>query len=165
MEISIQNFKNNIIVDDCDITCTEKKGNSENIIACSIVYFKTFKSQLKVKFEWKEKAENLNEINFVFIPETKMIFFRSVHQWGAIEIETKTLKRHEDAFNFPFIEHKQNFILVEDELYAESCKLNGDKIDNIPIDPPWEVQEFQDRIEYDSPVFGHQILKTNYHKF
>jgi len=161
MKIIIQNFKENVIVKECDIICVEKIENLENIVACSVVLFETAKNHLKIKFEWKEAPENLNDTNFVFVPETNMIFFRSVNQWGAIETETKTLKRHEDAFNFPLIEHKQSFILIEDELYAESCRLNGDKIDNVPIDPPWEVQEFQDRIEYNSPIFGHQILKTN----
>jgi hypothetical protein len=161
MKITTQNFKENLIVNECDIICVEKIENSEKVVACSIVLFETAKNHLKIKFEWKEEAENLDETNFVLVPETDMIFFRSLHQWGAIETKTKTLKRHEYAFNFPYIEHKQSFILIEDELYAESCKLNGDKIDNVPIDPPWEIQEFEDRIEYNSPVFGHQTLKTN----
>lgn len=160
MKITIQNLKENVNAHDCDIICTEKTQNSESIVACSIVSFETAKHQLKVKFEWKQDMENLEEINFVFVPETNMVFFRSVHQWGAIDMETKILKRHEEALYFPYIEHKKSFILIEDELYAESCKLNGDKIDNVPIDPPWELQEFEDRIEYKSPVFGHQTLKT-----
>jgi hypothetical protein len=161
MKITIQNLKENEKIHDCDIICVEKNKRLKNIIACSIVSFETDKSQLKVKFEWKEDAEDLEETNFIFVPETNMLFFRSFYQWGAIEMEAKILKRHESAFCFPNIEHKQSFILIEDDLYAESCKLNGDKIDNVPIDPPWEVQEFEGRIEYNSPVFGHQILKTN----
>ena len=160
MKITVENLKENVNIHDCDITCVEKIETSENIIACSIMSFETHKNQLKVKFEWKVDVEVLDETNFVFVSETNMLFFRSFYQWGVIEVETKILKRHESAFCFPNIEHKKSFILIEDELYAESCKLNGDKIDNVPIDPPWKVKEFEDRIEYNSPVFGHQTLKT-----
>lgn len=159
MKLTIQKFDKNIIVNNCDIICIEKIERIEFIKACSIVEIRIFDKQLKVKFEWKERFEYLDELNFIPVPETEMVFFRTANQWGAIDTANKLLKRHEEALCFPYIEHKKNFVLIEDELYAESCRLNGDRIDNVPIDPPWEFREYVDRIEYESLVYGHQILK------
>ena len=35
----------------------------------------------------------------------------------------------------------------------------GKRIDNVPIDPPSETIEYEDRIEFDSPIFGKKTLK------
>jgi hypothetical protein len=50
-------------------------------------------------------------------------------------------------------------IVTITELTAESLTLQGDTIDNVPIDPPFESKDFADRIEFNSPVYGHQTLK------
>jgi len=111
-----------------------------------------------VKFEWLDSLYKLSE-DFCFIPEANTLFFRSIYQWGVIDVENKKLTRHESAFNCPSITRYNNLILITDELYAESVTLTGERIDNVPIDPPYELQEFEDRIEYTSHVYGHQILK------
>ena len=50
-------------------------------------------------------------------------------------------------------------ILIYDDLYAESTDLKAKRIDNVPIDPPTESIDYEDRIEFDSPVFGKQTLR------
>ena len=44
-------------------------------------------------------------------------------------------------------------------MYAESTNLYAERIDNVPIDPPSETKEYEDRIEFDSPIFGKKTLK------
>ena len=51
--------------------------------------------------------------------------------------------------------------MIYDDLYAESVNLKAERIDNVPIDPPTESVDYEDRIEFDSPVFGKQTLKLH----
>ncbi len=53
---------------------------------------------------------------------------------------------------------KGNAVVIEDELQAEATDLDGKRFHTVPIDPPWNAVEFDDRIEYDSPVYGKQVL-------
>jgi hypothetical protein len=59
----------------------------------------------------------------------------------------------------PFIERLDQIIVIEDDLQAEATNLQGQRIDVVPIDPPTEKKVFDDRIEYNSPIFGRQVLK------
>ncbi len=160
MNLSIQNFREDITYQEADITCTDKSQYLDSIIACSIVVFENLIDlPLKIKFEWKSFQEELTKDDFLFVEETQTLFFASIYQWGAIDTVSKELKRHESGEGIS-IRCETIYILIISELYAESCRLNGDRIDNVPIDLPWESEEYEDRIEFQSIVFGHQILKT-----
>lgn len=161
ISIVIENFEKNLDVTDFDLLCVEKIEHIDKVTNCSLVTITLDrgKKDLRIKFEWK-KDSGIEESDFLYIPETATLFFRSQNQWGAIDIKNKTLKRHESSMWEPFIHNKGNYILIEDDLKAESTKLNGDKIDSVPIDPPTTSKEFEGWIEYNSPVFGRQILKT-----
>ncbi|RZJ61379.1 MAG: hypothetical protein EOO45_23365 [Flavobacterium sp.] len=160
----IRNYDTNVPMDDYDIICVEEIQNKYDTVACSFVTADVVDRirlhRVKIKFEWLDSATNLTVDNFLFVQESNMLFFNSPYQWGVIDIANKILKRREDAFYLPTIYRYDNFILVHDELYAESVKYNGERIDNVPIDPPYEMKEYEDRIEYNSPVYGHHILKT-----
>lgn len=60
----------------------------------------------------------------------------------------------------PWIERKGNYVLILDDLKAESTNLNADTIHSVPIDPPTESKDLGDTIEYNSPIFGFQVLRT-----
>lgn len=164
VKISIKNFDSNIDAITYDILCVQHVQYTDIVIGCSIVdlelHDKDSLSTVIVKFEWVADKYELDEDDFCFIPETGVLFFRSLYQWGVIDIKNKSLKRHEFAFDIPTIYKEDGFVLIHDELYAESVRFNGNKIDNVPIDPPYEMKEYEDRIEYTSIIFGHQILKT-----
>lgn len=160
LRIEINNYNKNLDTG-FDVLVNQKIDQLEKVTNCSLATIKLDNGQrdLIIKFEWKEDCE-INASDFLFIPETDTLFFRSQNQWGAIDIKNKILKRHESSMWEPFIYKKADYILIEDDIKAESTKFNGDKIHSVPIDPPTDSKEFEDRIEYNSPVFGRQILKT-----
>lgn len=164
--LKFEHFEYNKDIDNANITLVEDL-NFDEVKASTLLNIELTDSintqLLIVKFEWLNFLYRLDEEDFCFIPENDMLFFRSVYQWGAIDVKNKKLIRHEHAFNCPLITKYDNLILITDELYAESVTLTGERIDNVPIDPPYEVQEFEDRIEYTSHVYGHQILKLRPH--
>jgi len=162
IEIKIDNNVDNLVESHIDLICTEKIDRLKTIVGQSLVEItlidKGIYKTLIAKFEWKE--ENLlNVSDFHFVPESDMLFFRSTNQWGVIDIAQKRLIRHESSLWSPLIERKNGYILIIDDLNAESTQLDGRRIDHVPIDPPTESNEFDDRIEFMSPVYGLQILK------
>lgn len=161
IEIHIENYDQDLFFSDIDFSCVEEIVDPDSIICCSIVTVRLEnpRNSLKIKFAWKENDSGINHDDFLFVPETNTLFFKSTHQWGAIDLTGKLLRRHESASWDPFIEKKGTVVLIVDDLTAESTELNGDKIDSVPIDPPTESIEFDDRIEFNSPVFGKQVLK------
>lgn len=143
-----------------DIVCVEQLHYPIEVISCSIVVLTSDKWKIKIRFDWKENNNQITPEDFLYIPETNILFFKSWNQWGAIDISSKTIKRHENSTAMPWIERKGNYILIIDDLKAESTRLNADTIHSVPIDPPTTSKELEDAIEYNSPIFGLQILQT-----
>ncbi|PKP34057.1 MAG: hypothetical protein CVT98_11065, partial [Bacteroidetes bacterium HGW-Bacteroidetes-15] len=69
------------------------------------------------------------------------------------------IDRLENCELFWTFEKHGDIIVVITELLAKSIDLNGEVIDEVPIDPPFESKDFKDRIEFQSPVYGRQTLK------
>jgi hypothetical protein len=159
IKINIVNSDKEPVSTDFDLVCLEKLTHMDKVVNYSVVTIELPDYKLTIRFDWKEDKD-IKESDFVYVSESSTIFFTSQNQWGAIDLETKTIKRHEQSTWKPTIEIKEDFILIEDDLTAESTRLNGDRIHSVPIDPPTELEEFEDRIEYNSPVFGRQVLKT-----
>ena len=101
------------------------------------------------------------ESDFLFILETNFLFYRGNIEWCAFDLTNKNVSRNESATQLPYIEKRNNVILIYDDLYAECTDLKAERIDNVPIDPPTESVEYEDRIEFNSPIFGEQTLKLN----
>lgn len=158
IKLKIQNFETNLFLP-CDIICTEKIQFKNVPVACTYTKIKYGNDEITIKFEWIESFEKLSEDNFYFVEETGMLFFTSMEQWGVIDPKNRMIIRHEAVCCYPIIIRKKSCIIIEEELSAESVTLNGIQIDRVLIDPPSEVTEFEDRIEYNSIVFGHQVLK------
>jgi hypothetical protein len=159
IKIDVTNFGEGLGPDDFDLLFLEKIDHIEKVTNYSLVTIQAGNYKAKIRFDWKED-KRIEESDFVYVPESRTIFFRSQNQWGAIDLESKTMKRHEHSLWMPTIERKRDFILIQDDLTAESTRLDGGKIHSVPIDPPTEAKEFDDRIEYNSPIFGRQTLKT-----
>ncbi|QEE48718.1 hypothetical protein FUA48_03760 [Flavobacterium alkalisoli] len=159
IKISVEHFDSDIIADNADILCHEAIQNPGEPVGCSVANIEVENHRVTVKFLWFEAPEKIDENDFCFIEETNMLFFRSVYQWGVIDIEKRKLKRHTKAFCYPCFEKYETFVLVIDELDAESVTFKGDRIHQVPIDPPYEMERFDDRIEFTSYVSGHQVLK------
>jgi hypothetical protein len=160
IHFQIENFKATD-ASDVDIICVEALEHLNEIISKSIVTINNEQQnwKIRIQFDWKENNE-IKEADFLYVQETNMLFFRSHNQWAAFDILNKTIKRHESSQWAPHITRKENYILIEDDLNAESTRLSAERIHSVPIDPPTEAIEFEDRIEYNSPVYGRQILKV-----
>jgi hypothetical protein len=161
IKIVTENYQTNVDVGMVDITCIEDFLIPEKATSCTLVVILSpdnHQSVVKIKFEWRQYFE-LDESSFLYIPETEVVFFRTQHYWGAIDLEKKVLKRYEAAID-PFIFRETDYMLIYGDLEVESTKLNGDRIHAVPVDPPTESKYFEDRIEFISPGFGRQILRT-----
>ncbi|GAA0890950.1 hypothetical protein GCM10009122_06290 [Fulvivirga kasyanovii] len=143
-----------------DILCVEKIEHSHGISSVSFVIIEelALSSKVVLRFDWKEKYQ-IDPTDFLWIEETNILFFKSTNQWAAFDLLFKKLVRHESSNWSPLIARRPNYVLIEDDIMAEAVDLNGRMIDSVPIDPPTEAVIFDDRIEYNSPVFGRQTLK------
>lgn len=156
--MKIKNFDHIISSTDFDIIHQEKTHFNEEITQSSELNFENNGNKTRIKFELA-KGNEIDENDFLFIPETNFLFYRGNIEWCAFDLTKKSIVRNESATQLPFIERRNNVILIYDDLYAESTDLKAERIDNVPIDPPTESIDYDDRIEFDSPVFGKQILK------
>ncbi len=158
--MTIKNFDHIISSTDFDIIHREKTHLNDKIIQSSELIFESNGIRTQIKFELA-KGNEINENDFLFIPETNLLFYRGIIEWCAFDLTKKSIIRNESATQLPFIERRNNVVVIYDDLYAESVDLNAERIDNVPIDPPTESVDYEDRIEFDSPVFGKQTLKLH----
>ncbi|MDJ1468866.1 hypothetical protein QNI19_03795 [Cytophagaceae bacterium DM2B3-1] len=165
LTLIIQNELYPLEIADKDILCLEKVYSNDKVCASSLVYIQGYSNsnisdtvKVRIQFDWRGHSEVITEEIFLFIPETKTLFFRSGNQWAVFNLLNKMTIQHEHAFCHPWLEQIGHFVLIEDELEAYLMTLDGQKINSVPIDPPWQRQDFPDRIEYLSPVYGKQTL-------
>ncbi len=145
---------------DFDIIHKEKTHIDEMVVQSSELVFDNNGTKARIKFELA-KGNEIKKDDFLYISETNVLFYRGTIEWCAFDLKNKSVLRNESATQIPFIQRRNDVILIYDDLYAEATDLNGQRIDNVPIDPPTESVEFEDRIEFDSPVFGKQTLRLS----
>lgn len=156
--MEIKNFNHITASDNFDIIHHGKTYLNEKNTQSSELTFENNGNKTRIKFELT-KGNEIDESDFLFVPETNVLFYRGNIEWCAFDLTKKCIVRNESATQLPFIERRNNIVLIYDDLYAECTDLYGKKIDNVPIDPPTETVEYEDRIEFDSPVFGKQVLR------
>lgn len=156
--MKINNYNYIISSIDFDIIHRVRIDLNEEITKSSELIFENNGVQTRIKFELG-KGNKIDESDFLFIPETNILFYRGYIEWCAFDLTNKIIIRSETATQLPYIERRKDVIIVFDEMYAESMDLMATLINNVPIDPPTETIEYDDRIEFDSIVFGKQTLK------
>ena len=114
---------------------------------------------IKIRVDWSNYSLTDTDFSTLLIPETDKLFFGAKSFWGIIDLKNIKINRQESCMEFLSFERHSDCIVAITELTAESLTLQGDTIDNVPIDPPFESKDFADRIEFNSPVYGQQILK------
>jgi hypothetical protein len=144
-----------------DVLCSEKSVGETEVHASALFRVHHSSGSITVRFEWASdySARDLDESDFLLIPETETLFFRTLYQWGVVDLRRVAIVRHEKAMFKPFMSRYASSVVIEDELQAESTDLSGRHFHAVPIDPPSESVEYDDRIEYDSPVYGKQVLR------
>ena len=90
---------------------------------------------------------------------TGSLFFGTGLSWGVINLNVLKTIRHESCEEFWYFTRHSDTIVVITELEAFALNLEGEIIDQVPIDPPFNSKDFEDRIEFESPVFGFQTLR------
>ena len=114
---------------------------------------------IRIRVDWSNYTLTNTDIPTLLIPETNKLFFGVKSYWGIIDLKNVKIVRQESCIEFWNFEKHSDSIVVLTELKAESFTLNGETIDNVPIDPPYDSKDFDDRIEFNSPVYGQQTLK------
>jgi hypothetical protein len=155
--MEIKNFNHIIASDNFDIIHHGRTYSNEKNTQSSELTFESNGNKTRIKFELT-KGNEIDETDFLFVPETNVLFYRGNIEWSVFDLTKNRIVRNESATQLPFIERRNKVVLIYDDLYAECTDLNGEMIDNVPIDPPTETVEYEDRIEFDSPIFGKQTL-------
>lgn len=114
---------------------------------------------IKIRIDWSNYSSVEIDFPTVLINETDKLFFGAKSFWGIVDLKNIKIDRQESCMEFWCFERHTDCIVVITELTAESLTLQGDTIDNVPIDPPFESKDSADRIEFNSPVYGQQTLK------
>jgi len=146
-----------IETDDFDIVFNQKIIEDENIEKSTIVNVIFLDKIFSIKFNLS-KNNLIDKWDLLFIEESSFLFFRDTYEWVAFDLNNKIIKRREKAFCLPCFEKKQKVIIVFDELDVKCIDFYGEIINEVPVDLPYELEEFEDKIEFESPVFGKQTL-------
>ncbi len=158
-------YKNSWVVFET-ITSIEPDKNADIIISdqSSTTKFKTIvelhtESKVTViNLLWSNSA-NLNSISFKWLEPEETLFIGAGEVSAVIDIHTRKIKQ----INYPMLfwtwKEVDNFIL---ELTETECRLftrNGNYIDEVPVDPPYEYELKKNHIEFNSIVMGKHIIK------
>jgi hypothetical protein len=114
---------------------------------------------INIRIDWYNQSSTDIDFSVLLISETDKLFFGARFFWGIIDLKNVETKRQESCTVFWNFKIYSNTIVVISEFSAESMSTNGETIDKVPIDPPFDSKVFDDKIEFISPVFGLQTLK------
>lgn len=155
--MKINNFDDIIDSKNFDIVHREKTDSVAKIVQSSELILKTNTKETRLKFELADGNE-IDKDDFIYVADTDFLFYRGMIEWCVFDLNINEIVRHESATELPFIERKNDVIIIFDDLYAESIDLRGNRIDYVMIDQPYESKEYKDRIEFDTCSFGKQTL-------
>jgi hypothetical protein len=148
-----KNFKN-----DFDLIISE--GNSDELDRTTVLTItNSQEKRVSVRFDWCNLSTKDHEFATLIITETDKLFFGTRFYWGIIDLKRKKIDRIENCLSFGKFEKHADVVVVITELLAVSLSLTGEEIDQVPIDPPFESKVFNDSIEFQSLVYGKQILR------
>ena len=101
-----------------DLVCSEKLENMSEAQASALFRVHHSQGNIIIRFEWSVRyvVRDMDESDLILVPETETLFFRTMNQWGAIDLRTANLVRHENAMYRPEIYRHVGAIVIEDEL-------------------------------------------------
>jgi len=159
--ISVETLKFNSTVElDNNLWILDKEGEENQFDRTSIISIvDKSNSKMEIRVDWCNLSNTDTEFSTLLIPETNKLFFGARFIWGIINLENMTIDRQEYCHaTFWMFERHIDAIVVIEELSAKSLTLEGKSIHEVPIDPPFESENYDNRIEFDSPVYGKQTL-------
>ncbi len=158
LSITIENFPDLITSRDFDIIHEKFIYDNEVLSKSSIAHLNFNDRKIKIRFDLDKHSE-ISDYNFLYVSETDILFYTGYLEWCAFDLKNLIKIRHEQDFDMPFFEKREDVIIVYGELNVESVDLNAVRIHQVLVDPPYEAIEFEDRIEFESSIFGKQVLK------
>ena len=140
-----------------DIIFNQKLDVNEEIQKSSIISIFYEKEIFILKFNLS-KDNLIDEWDLLFIEENSFLFFRETYEWVVFDLKNKKVQKRENAYCLPSFEKKEEVIIIYDELNVKCVDFNGNIINEVPVDPPYESEDFDDRIEFKSSVYGKTTL-------
>lgn len=140
-----------------DIIFDQKLDFNEKNQKSSIISIFYEKEIFTLKFNLS-KDNLIDEWDLLFIEENSFLFFRDTSEWVAFDLKNKKIQKREKAYCLPCFEKKEEVIVIFDELDVKCIDLKGNIINEVPVDPPYESEDFDDRIEFKSSVYGKTTL-------
>lgn len=156
--IEIENFPNLITSTEFDLIHKELLSQCDVLSKSSIVNLNFNDRKIKIRFDLGIDSE-ISKARFLYISETDILFYSGEYEWCAFNLKNLKRIRHEEVFYLPHIEKREDIILIYSDMCVESTDLYAERIDQVPVDPPYESIEFEDSIEFESSIYGKQILK------
>lgn len=123
-QLKIKNYNHIVSSNNFDIIHREKIYLNERIFQSSELIFENNGTITRIKFELA-KGNEMDESDFLYVPETNFLFYRGNIEWCAFDLNKKIIKRNEDAFHLPYLERRDHVVLIYDDLYVESTDLEG----------------------------------------
>lgn len=148
----------------------EPKPKSQNAVTVGADGIDEIDSLVTISFETNGQSKqiffycSINEFgqNFglVFSPSSSNIFIGGGKLSAAVNIRSMEIIRETiNSCMFWRFEEINNHIVEFGEVECYLYALNGDLIDDCPVDPPYEYEVGVDKITFQSSVFGKQSLQ------
>lgn len=113
-----------------------------------------------IQIDWCDYRIRENySIQYLYFVENDLLFIGAEYFWVVLKIDTSEIIQIEKCLSFWSFTKFSNSVMVITELKAMSINFKGEKIAEVPIDPPFEYKRKNNRIIFNSNVFGKQILK------
>lgn len=114
---------------------------------------------VNIRIDWcKYSYGEIDDFKSLKMPEDDYLRIAGRFCWAIVDLKRLAIIKIEECLQFWAFEKHQNCIVVITELEVISLNFKGKTIDKAPIDPPWKMEEYKDKIIFTSQVFGKQTL-------
>ena len=96
--------------------------------------------------------------DLLYVPATKALFVGGGSHSATIDTDSMSIVQQNDIMLFWAFERRRDFILELGEVDCFLYDLNGNLLDEAPVDPPYEINETDGGINLISTVMGSQWL-------
>lgn len=125
----------------------------------TIIHTPVNEEVVTLRIDWcKYNNDEIDDFKSLKMPEDDYLWIACRFFWAIIDLKLLAIIKIEACLQFWAFEKHQNCIVVTTELEAISLNFRGATIDKAPIDPPWEMEEYKDKLIFTSPVYGKQTL-------
>lgn len=151
MKLTISNSPDHLESEKNDLIVLCRNSSDLKVTYVDFEFEENPNFKLSAKIFLNEYTSDVTEFNFCHFKNTNLLFFRFVYQWGIIDLKAKKIKRNttDMLLDFPFFYLHENCILIVDDLFAETITFDGETIDRIGNEQPYEITEFEDYFEFD----------------